>query len=712
MDARDDQPTGAQEMPGFDLRDVLRALSAHRWLVVATVALSIAAAALYSLTATPYYRAKVRLLIERHNANPTSFQEIYQLGTGTDDYYSTQYKILESRAVAEAALALLPETDREFYARIPTRDPVDEFVRLRQVVPVPKSRLVDVATEHPDPAVAARAVDALVQAYVQNGLQRIESASSAALEKLQLDARDLQHKLLEAERAVQEFKQQNQIISTSDRKSLTAARLEKLSDELAEIERTRSEAEARLGSADSAIREASFDGALPEVLESPVIANCKRALLEARAERSQLAQNYKDQHPRMLALASRIVAMEAQLDTEIDAVRRGLVRQFERAQRREADVRRRLDEQKQALLDLESKTSRYDLLVEEAEATRRLHDTVLSRLKEVQLIHGAETTNVHRIGGAETSPRPVRPDKLVNLVFAVFAGLLLGFGLAFAADFCDRTLKNEEDVARVLGTTVLGLVPRLTGRRPTDGRLDPESLDERSQLSEAFRTLRTSLVFSNRSREIRSLVVTSAAPAEGKSLVAINVAIAFARSGKKVLLVDADLRRPRLHRAFGVAGAEGLSSLLIGSRELGDLLQPTPVHNLALLPCGVIPPNPVELLADGVRTAREAMLARFDLVVFDSPPVGIVSDTCVIGTEVDRTLFVVRGCRTNRAHARRALAQLRSTGTSVAGVVLNNSDVRAHRYSDYSVDYRYERRAADDVESIETDEELFEEASR
>lgn len=693
----------------FDLRDVLRVLSAQRWLIVATAAVVLVATALLTFTATPYYRAKVRVLIEKHNANQISFQEIYQLGTGSDDYYSTQHKILESRAVAEAALALLTESDRATYVRFPGADPVDEFLRLRQVLPVPKSRLVDVAVDHPDPATAARAAEALVAAYVQNGLARLENASNDALKKLEHDAEDLQGKLLAAELAVQEFRQKNEIVTTSDRQSLVAARLEKLTEELAEIERTRSDAASRLRSAGTRIADASWAGDLPEVLDNQVIANCKRALLEARAERSQLAQNYKAMHPRMLAVTSKIEAVEAQLQTEVEAVHRGLQRQFERAESRAADVKQRIADQTKALLELEGRNSQHNLLVEEAAATRKLHDTVIARLKEVQLIHGAEQTNVHSIGAAEVSKGPVRPNKLLNLLLALVGGLVLAGCLAFTVDLCDRTLKTEEDVTRVLALPMLGLVPRLSGKRPTDGRLDAETLDERSALSEAFRTLRTALAFSGRSKTLRSLAITSAAPSEGKSLVAINLAVAFARSGKRVLLVDADLRRPRLHKAFGLQPSEGFSSVLIGTRQLAEVVHRTPVGNLHLLPCGVIPPNPVELLGgSGMKPALDAMFAAYDFVIFDSPPVGIVSDSCVIGTMVDHVLFVVRSCRTNRAHARRAVAQLHATGADVAGAIVNNSDVRANRYSDYSVDYSYRPRDGEPVaKSAEVEEEIL-----
>jgi capsular exopolysaccharide synthesis family protein len=374
-------------------------------------------------------------------------------------------------------------------------------------------------------------------------------------------------------------------------------------------------------------------------------------------------------------------------------VKQGLASQLDRASLRETNVRRRIDEQTKALLDLENKAIQFQILKDEADATRRLHDTVANRLKEVQLIHGAETTNVHRLGPAEVSPKPVRPYKTLNLAVALLAGLLLSFVTAFTLDLCDRTLKGADDISACLAMPALGQVPRFDGRAAGGTGIDPATLDERSSASEAFRTIRTGLAFTEAGRDMRSLLVTSTAPSEGKSTTSINLAVAFARAGKRVLLVDADLRRPRLHRVFGLPDDQGFSNLLIGSAELGAVSHETPIPGLWVMPCGVIPPNPVELLGGaGMRPAFAQMQAAFDLVVFDSPPAGIVSDASVLATVADRVAFVVRSLRTNRTHARHAVQQLRAVGARIAGAVVNQSDPRAGRYGSYGsyeVDYSY-----------------------
>lgn len=695
----------------FDPRALLRIATMHRWLIVTITVLVVLATGLFTFTTTPYYRAKARVLIERSQNNAVSFQEIYQLGTGTDDYYLTQHKILESRAVATAALASLPAADQAWFAAHAPTDAVTGFMKLIEIQPVLKSRLVDVAADHPDPAVARRMAEAVVAAYIQNGLDRQNDASSTALTKLQRDAEDLQARLLTAEKAVQEFKSANEIVSMNDRQSLTAARLEKLNDELAEIERSRNEAQSRLQAAAQIDDVAALDADLPEALISPVIADCKRALLATTAEMSQLAQTYKPKHPNMRAIVSKIEAMQEQLRREIASVRVGLSSQFERASLREADVRRRIDDQTKALIALENKAIQYQILKDEADGTRRLHETVVNRLKEVQLIHGAETTNVHRLGEAEVSPKPVRPNKPMNLAIALLVGLLLSFATAFTIDLCDRTLKGADDISACLGVPALGQVPRFDDRAADGKGIDPATLDERSSASEAFRTIRTGLAFTEAGRDMRSLLVTSTAPSEGKSTTSINLAVAFARAGKRVLLVDADLRRPRLHKVFGLPDDCGFSNLLIGGTDLASAVHPTAVPGLHVMPCGVIPPNPVELLGGpGMRPAFAQMQAAFDLIVFDSPPAGIVSDASVLATVADRVAFVVRSLRTNRAHARHAIDQLRAVGARIAGAVVNQSDPRAARYGSYGgyeSDYSYRPHAeAEDVEADEVDEEL------
>jgi capsular exopolysaccharide synthesis family protein len=237
---------------------------------------------------------------------------------------------------------------------------------------------------------------------------------------------------------------------------------------------------------------------------------------------------------------------------------------------------------------------------------------------------------------------------------------------------------------------VLGTVPLMERKPNSQGILDRETLDTRSSISEAFRTIRTALTFSDAGKGTRSLVITSTVKQEGKSLVAINLAVSMARSGKRVLLIDAEMRRGRLHKAFELDNEEGFSSVLLGTRTLSEVEIPTQIENLTVIPRGLIPPDPVELLQNGLTPQLfEEVFEEFDLVIFDSPPTGVVSDACVLATVVDRTIFVVRSLSADRGLCRRAVQQLRSVNTRFAGVILNFADSKADRYGSYGYDYNY-----------------------
>ena len=665
----------------LDLRAWLRPIAAHRRLIAIVTMVVLAATATINLSLTPHYRAQIRILIERNNARVVSFEEIYRLGTGAADYYLTQYEILESRAIAERAMRKLSAEDQAWFEQGNT-DPVRKFLAMRRIRPVLKSRLVDIEAEHPDPALAGRVATAMVAAYIQDGKDRRRSASTSAIRHLKEDAGELREQLVAAQEAAQRFKTENRIVSTNDRQTLMSVRLENLSEELSQIERRRREAEARLLTAASTVKNEDLIRNLPEVMTNAVIGSFKRSLLAARAEMSQLAHNYKPKHPRMLGLKDKIASLRGDLEREVCAVYEGMKEEHGRAIIQEANVRGLLEDQKKAILAMAAKLIQYDILRDEAENTRRLHDTMLSRLKEIEVIDGYDTTNVHPIGSVEISKSPVRPRKILNMFLALVVGLALGGLSAFAHEFYDMSLKTAADASRVLEMPVLGLVPLLEGKRKVRGPVDSETLDPHSAISEAFRTIRTSLVFSEAGKDVRSLLVTSCAREDGKSLVSINVATSYARAGRRVLLVDGDMRRPYLHRAFEASHDEGFSSLLIGRRDIEDLVQPTQIENLSFMPCGVIPPNPVELLANGMTPeVLDHMLAQFDMVVFDTPPVGTVSDACVLGTIVERVLFVVRSHATDRRLGRRIVEQLRTVGCSLAGLIMNQTDSRAERYS-------------------------------
>ncbi len=298
-------------------------------------------------------------------------------------------------------------------------------------------------------------------------------------------------------------------------------------------------------------------------------------------------------------------------------------------------------------------------------------------------------SNVRILDRARPSGRPVRPDVPRSLTLAIVFGLLAGVGLALGAEYLDRSLATQEEVEEKLGVTFLGIVPRI---EQADGEVAELAVHRHPSCAaaECLRSLRTNLVFMSPDRPLRTILVTSSGPGEGKTTTAISLALTMAASGTRVVLVDADMRRPRVHRIFGSSNQAGLSSAVVGESRLADVVKTTEVPNLSVVPCGPVPPNSAELLHT---SAFERLLgeiaAAFDLVIVDSPPVGVVADAAIMATHVDGTLLVVKAGRTSRDLARRAVRQLRDVKANVLGAVLNDLDLQDQRYGQYAYYYRY-----------------------
>jgi len=309
------------------------------------------------------------------------------------------------------------------------------------------------------------------------------------------------------------------------------------------------------------------------------------------------------------------------------------------------------------------------------------------------VILSAVRTPIGRFQGALSAipaSRPTKPNVLRNLFLAVLFGLLGGAGLAFAAEYLDRTIVSQQQVEEKLGLTFLGVVPSIE-RRPDGASQDLfVHAQPKSAVAECLRAVRTNLLFMSPEKPLRTILVTSAGPQEGKTTTATSLAITMAKSGGRVLLVDADMRRPRIHRIFGVPSAAGLSSLILGEGTLADTVHATEVENLWVLPCGPVPPNPAELLHTGTfqRLVQE-MGRTFDRVIIDSPPVGVVADSVVMSTHVDGTLMVLKAGKTDRLMASQAVRQIRDVKAFLVGAVLNDLDLSDQKYGQYSYYYQY-----------------------
>ncbi len=321
---------------------------------------------------------------------------------------------------------------------------------------------------------------------------------------------------------------------------------------------------------------------------------------------------------------------------------------------------------------------------------QRLYELVLKRLKDTGVSGMLQVSNVRILDRARPASRPIRPDLVRSLALAALLGLLGGVGLAFGAESLDRTITTQAQVEERLGLTFLGIIP--TVERNKDGTQHDLVVHDlpKAAVAECLRAIRTNLLFMSPEKPLKSIMITSSGPQEGKSTTATSLAITMANSGGRVLLVDADMRRPRLHRVFGLANKAGLSSLILGEGSLSEVIQPTRVPGLSVLPCGPVPPNPAELLhTQAFQRLLAEMSGAYDRVIIDSPPVGVVADAVVMGTQVYGTVVVLKAGQTNREAARQAVRQLRDVNANVVGGLLNDLDITDQKYGQYYYYYRY-----------------------
>lgn len=718
---------GFEEGAAVDLRAVWGSIVKHRWLIVAITATVTVLTAFYSLRLPKVYEAVATLEFDPSPARPLG-NKVDDVSSPAESYYmtkqwlETQQKIIASRQVAESVIRDLglhrdpeffgiPPDGRSRWNGVPPERAASLLVSRISVVPVEGTRLVRVHVTDASPERAALLANAVTEAYIGK-IQRDRLGSTlSALDWLSTQLDKLTGQLNDAELALHDFKKDHNVLSVSleDRLNVVASDMQLLSSSLTQARMRRIELDARLKALEGLLSADPL--AINTVLSgtSSTLGQLKDNYRHAMAERAELATKYGAAHPRMAALDSKLTTLREQIDEEVKGLMEGAASALREARSIEAGLSAALEQTNDAALELNLREIEYNRLHRERENQAKLQALLLERTAETNLTRMLHVDTVRVLDSALTPNLAIKPSVRQNVAFGSIAGLLLGTLIAVMLGFLDRTVKHEGDV-EALGLAFLGILPTVAPagdtkksalrRRPrgavADSPLHPELIAFRQPMSvaaECVRSIRTNLTFMAADRPARSIVVTSSSPEEGKTLVAANIATVIAQTGRRVLLVDTDLRRPRLHKVFGCPSHVGITSHLVGNAPLESVVQDTVVPNLTILPCGPIPPNPSELLHTA---AFRQLIANatdlYDAVVFDSPPLGAVADAAVIGHEVDGVVLVARIRKTHKEMLRAMSRQLGAVGAKVLGTVLNAVDLSRKEYG-YRYQYYYQRGA-------------------
>ncbi len=728
---------------GPDLKYYLSVLRRRIWIVATAFIVVVTLGAVQAFKATPIYEASADILIEKQGPHVMEFSDVRELQVADRDYYSTQEQLVKSRTVLERAVAqpgmaeLLESKATEdgrkglfaFIGEVRSTlsavlgatppappEPWEELRKLVDVEQLPDTHLIRVTVRSPNPRRAATVANAVAGAFEQYHLARKLESSNEAFAFLEVQKAEQEKKLLEAEDRLQRYREQanSPSLAVEERSNPLLARLSRLSDRLTEVELLRIELQARATIVEDGL---GLNGeqmdpenarlfALPEVREDQTISQLRSDLLVAREEASGLAGIYGPEHPRVASARAREKLLQQELRGALQNTVQAISNKLAMLRRQEETLKDQYDAQNQKALALARQSLTYRRLSNDVERNRKLFDVLVERMREVDLTADYAKTNVEVVERADIPKAPVSPHRARIVLFSIFLALLLGGGLAFLFEYLDDTVRTPEDMEEHVGVPVLGFVPSMDNRGGRDSFVHHgmvTALEPMSSVGEAYRSIRTSLFFASPEADTRAVVVTSGGPGDGKTTTATNLAIVIAQSGKRVLMLDADLRRPMVHEALGLSNEEGLSNVLVGNAELQDVVQRPRVEGeriegLEVVTSGPIPPNPAELL-DSPRMARLIETAReqYDRILLDTPPVLFVTDASILAAMCDGTIMVVKAASNTRSLARRAREQLEYVNARVLGGVLNDvhlsrlgyyhSDYYQYGYSGYYTDY-------------------------
>ncbi|MEO0550726.1 MAG: polysaccharide biosynthesis tyrosine autokinase [Pseudomonadota bacterium] len=712
-----DTPVGSyssdnsSEEQSINFWDVLRIINQRKWMIMSITLLGVSIAALLTMRVTPMFKASASIEVQRQETK--IIEGAFDPSVVADDeYIATQFALIKSRSLAERIAEDLDLVSDPRYANQNAsserrlKQAANAVTRGITILPVGRSRVIRIQFESPYPQEAARLANATVDNFIQANLERKYSTTAYAREFIQERLAATKIALEESERRLVEYASANGILDLSleeGANSLDASAIAMLNSELTNAQSARVEAEQRyLQLMDPQLGE--------RLLTSENLTRLKILHSSKTTDYQQLSQTFKPGYPDMIALQTEINAVEADIAAEKSLLLTSARAKFDAALGREQSIQQRMNELRGNLQSLRDRRIEYTILGREVDTNRTQYDALLQRLKDVSISNALGSSQVSVVDRALTPGAPFEPNLRGAISQALILSLALGIGIAFLLNFIDDTIKTPEDVRKKLGLPTIGVVPWIKGSKDI---LTSDLNNPRSGISEAFLSARAALEFTTTSGAPKSLLVTSTRPAEGKTSSTVALAMSFAKTGKSVLIIDADMRKPSF---VADAGASvGLSGMLTRDAELANEVVNSSTEGLYLLPAGIIPPNPAELLASPkLQSLISEAEEQFDLVVVDSPPVLSFADSPILGSICEGALVVIQSGSIRTPSAVRTVGRLMESHTNVLGTVLSKFDSKKagyeygyYYYGQSSKAYKYTERAVPNKASLQRKIRIF-----
>lgn len=696
----------------IDLRQYWQTLMRYKWGIIGFTFVMTLLAVLVTFSLTPIYRATAVLLIESQEAKVVSIEEVYGIEGAQSEYFTTQFEILKSRKLAEKVVRELgladhpsfnkveesilpfgladikalvktylpaPMPEREVVERDPVQATADAFMAQLIIEPVRKSQLVRISFESEDRELAAKVANAVGEAYIDSNLEAKLELTLKASSWLSTRLESLRADLTAAEQRLQNYRESEKIIGERGGLDIAGQELELISNKLAEAQRERLAAESLYKQVQSIGRNNPQKLELvPTVLQHPLVQVMKQSYAQIELKRSEVAKRYGPKHPKMQAVTSELNNARRSLNSQILSIVNGIETDYKVALANEESLRNSLEGTKGDMQDLSRKEFKLRELQQDVDAKSAVFNTFLARFNETSATKDLNTANARIADPAVVPTEPVKPKKKLIVLMAAMGSFMLGVMFAFLLQALNNTVKTASEVENRLHAVMLGLLPLLPGGRKQQGQSYLEFVkNPQSQYAESLRTIRTGLMLSALDNPHKTISVTSTVAGEGKSTLALGIAFAMGQM-ERVLLIDADLRRPSIARSLGYERTlPGLSNLVAGTAEMEECIQHFGNGHIDVICAGVTPPNPSELLSSKrFKEVLAQLEGRYDRIIIDTAPSQAVSDALILAPLVGAMVYVVKSDSTPYQHARNGLKRLKAVNAPLVGVVLNQVDMK------------------------------------
>lgn len=749
------KPYGAAVTSTANIRDYLFVILKRKWLILSLMLVVTSLVTIQMFRTPSIYQGEATIKIDQKPRSILQTQGITINTTNDPTFWGTQLKLLQNPKLAQQVVLTLDlqnnpnflgnQSQGGFFAslrRIVSREtkqraaspavatganvvsedalldrtlsaeelarlePYEDAIIANEVVePIEKTNLITIKFTHTDPELAQKVSNTIAEVFMANNLSRATIGSKNAVDLLARQISETQLKVKQdRERQFNYAKLKNLPLTPDATTNVEVNRLRELSTQMLEAENERKEAQAQYESAKASAKNNDMFS-IPDVQKSEYIANLREKISELRQKRDALLVGYTEEWPEVKKIKSQLEPRERELEKATAEIVSGMKARYDAALGKENYLRRTYNEQRGTTTQQTHDQIEMMAISAELETNKQYLNALLQKQRELEGVNSGDRTNEVSVATYSRLPKvPVGPPRMRNIMIAFLLSLIAGIGLAFLLDFLDDTVNSMEDVDRYIHLPALALIPAtkterkgllpLPGGAPT-APAAPTALalvdDARSPVAESYRHLRTSLLLSSAGQPPKTILVTSSQPSEGKTTTAINTAVMLAQTGAEVLIIDCDLRRPRLHAHFEISNSSGLTNWLSGERDIDKLVQTyEKLPNLKLLTSGPVPPNPAELLgSDEMRKLLGVLSERFAHIIIDSPPAISFTDASILSTMVDGVVLIVHGGKSSRAVVRRAKQQLLDVGAHIFGVVLNNVKLESQQDYYYAGYYGY-----------------------